>query len=90
MTAAPDEDSKYCEACGGNIPVNAPHYTALDYSLCEAHALTYQNMIDTPGCFINNNNEEMSADQANEHVREHLKIGGKLSDKVLNFGITLQ
>lgn len=81
---------KYCEDCRNIISENASHYVGLDYALCETCALTYQNIIDTPGCFINDNNEEMSADEAHEHVRKHMKMGGKLSDKVLNSGITIQ
>ncbi|MDM7851837.1 hypothetical protein [Pseudochrobactrum kiredjianiae] len=90
MKTTPSDHDKQCEACGESISESTPHYVVQDYCLCETCALTYQNMIDTPGCFINNNNEEMTAEEAHEFVSEHLQMGGELSDKVLNFGITLQ
>ena len=91
MTTTPDDDDKYCEDCGGNIPENTPHHAATECDLCEACAPTYQDIIDTPENFLNNDNEkEMTAEEAHDFVSAHLKMGGKLSDKVLNFGITLQ
>lgn len=90
MKTIPDEDDKHCEACGESIPANIPHHITMECNLCEACAPTYQDIIDTPENFLNNNEEEMTAEEAHELVSEHLKMGGELSDKVLNFGITLQ
>lgn len=90
MTASTVEESIYCEACGGIIPANTHHHATMERSLCEACAPTYQDIIDTPDNFLNSNEEVMTAEEAHEFVSEHLKMGGELSDKILNFGIILK
>ena len=59
------------------------HYSE-DVALCEAHAPTFQDMLNDPGSFYDRDLERhMTADEAAAVCDAYVKAGGSLSDKMV-------
>ncbi|WP_439273576.1 hypothetical protein [Pseudochrobactrum sp. HB0163] len=81
-------DTVQCEECAAAIAPEAPRHVGYECFLCAACAPTYDDMLNVPGDFLNNDGELKTFKEAVEIARAHIAKGGKLTDKILSGGTT--
>jgi hypothetical protein len=70
-----------CEGCGEPIFEGDVYSTGSDLEkFCVACSPTWQDMIEAPSLFLDNENEPMTAEQAREEFDAYIAAGGKATD----------
>lgn len=78
------ERISYCEGCSEPIFEGDRYHSGGDVDLCENCAPSYQNMLDSPGSFMNSEDEPMTKADAERIVALHVEAGGAASDKLVS------
>lgn len=78
-----DAEVEWCSTCGEPIfEGDAYSVTTEGEKLCVKCSPTYQDMLDDPGYFANDEGDPMTAAEAKEVCDAHVAAGGALSDKI--------
>lgn len=74
-----------CENCSRGIMPGERYHGGGEVDICADCAPTYQDMLDDPGQFWDEEGEEhLTPEKAQQFCDEHCNSGGQLSDKILH------
>ncbi|MEN6302232.1 MAG: hypothetical protein ABFD96_05865 [Armatimonadia bacterium] len=77
------QEPEICYACGEPVFEGDPSYrTSEDEVLCAKCAPTYADLTASPDLFLGEDDEPMTAEEAQRKVDAHLAAGGKLTDSL--------